>query len=159
MKNDKPIEAQRKRFLFWNTYFIDKSLSLRLGRASTIQDWDVTVPLPTPSNSNSTPLSAFISLWVATARCQGHIYELLYSPDSMTQSDDVRRFRAQKLVADLDDIARRSQELSVRAPELPRLRLILCTLALDTNMSDIEDPRKRSQDKTWGIFLRLHSHL
>ncbi|KAH6955203.1 fungal-specific transcription factor domain-containing protein [Fusarium avenaceum] len=112
MKNDKPIEAQRKKFLFWNTYFIDKSLSLRLGRASTIQDWDVTVPLPTQSNSNSTPLSAFISLWVATARCQGHIYELLYSPDSMTQSDDVRRFRAQKLVADLDDIARRSRELS-----------------------------------------------
>ncbi|KAM0473748.1 hypothetical protein ACHAP7_008080 [Fusarium lateritium] len=112
MKNDKPVEAQRKKFLFWNTYFIDKSLSLRLGRASTIQDWDVTVPLPTPSNSNSTPLSAFISLWVATARCQGHIYELLYSPDSMTQSDDVRRFRAQKLVADLDDIARRSLELS-----------------------------------------------
>ncbi|KAM0343698.1 hypothetical protein ACHAPU_008289 [Fusarium lateritium] len=112
MKNDKPLDAQRKRFLFWNVYFIDKSLSLRLGRASTIQDWDVTVPLPSPDSTNSTPLSAFISLWVATARCQGHIYELLYSPGSMNQSDDTRRYRAQKLVADLDDIARRGQELS-----------------------------------------------
>nr|RBR02749.1 hypothetical protein FVER53263_04892 [Fusarium verticillioides] len=112
MKNDRPREAQRKQFLFWNTYFIDKSLSLRLGRASTIQDWDVTVPLLTSNPPNATPLSAFICLWVATARCQGHIYELLYSPDSMTQSDDVRRFRAQKLVNDLKDISRRSKELS-----------------------------------------------
>ncbi|KAF4963536.1 hypothetical protein FSARC_8473 [Fusarium sarcochroum] len=111
MKNDKPREAQRKQFLFWNVYFIDKSLSLRLGRASTIQDWDVTVPLPPANPINATPLSAFISLWVATARCQGQIYELLYSPDSMTQSDDVRRFRAQKLVGDLQDISRRSKEL------------------------------------------------
>ncbi|KAF4441897.1 hypothetical protein F53441_11857 [Fusarium austroafricanum] len=112
MKSDKPREAQRKQFLFWNAYFIDKSLSLRLGRASTIQDWDVTVPLPTTTPVNSTPLSAFISLWVATARCQGHIYELLYSPDSMTQSADVRRFRVQKLVGDLEEISRRSKELS-----------------------------------------------
>ncbi|KAJ4255400.1 hypothetical protein NW762_009395 [Fusarium torreyae] len=112
MKNDKPREAQRKQFLFWNVYFIDKSLSLRLGRASTIQDWDVTVPLPPANPINATPLSAFISLWVATARCQGQIYELLYSPDSMTQSDDVRRFRAQKLASDMQDISRRSKELS-----------------------------------------------
>ncbi|KAF4999996.1 hypothetical protein FGRMN_2077 [Fusarium graminum] len=112
MKNDKPLDAQKKKFLFWNVYYIDKSLSLRLGRASTIQDWDVTVPLPSPDPTDSTPLSAFISLWVATARCQGHIYELLYSPGSMNQSDDTRRYRAQKLVADLDDIARRGQELS-----------------------------------------------
>ncbi|KAG9501242.1 hypothetical protein J7337_006926 [Fusarium musae] len=83
-----------------------------LGRASTIQDWDVTVPLLTSNPPNATPLSAFICLWVATARCQGHIYELLYSPDSMTKSDDVRRFRAQKLVNDLKDISRRSKELS-----------------------------------------------
>jgi hypothetical protein len=113
MKNDKPREAQRKQFLFWNTYFIDKSLSLRLGRASTIQDWDVTVPLPPEDPVNATPLSPFISLWIATARCQGHIYELLYSPGSMKESDDVRRFRSQKLVCDLQDIGRRSKELAV----------------------------------------------
>ncbi|KAL4723265.1 hypothetical protein ACLX1H_009755 [Fusarium chlamydosporum] len=112
MKNDKPREAQRKQFLFWNTYFIDKSLSLRLGRASTIQDWDVTVPLPSENPINATPLSPFIALWIATARCQGHIYEHLYSPGSMKESDDVRRFRSQKLVSDLQDIGRRSKLLA-----------------------------------------------
>ncbi|GKU01982.1 hypothetical protein FLAG1_03094 [Fusarium langsethiae] len=112
MKNDKPREAQRKQFLFWNTYFIDKSLSLRLGRASTIQDWDVTVPMLSENPANATPLSPFISLWIATARCQGHIYELLYSPGSMEESDDVRRLRSQKLVYELQDIGRRSRELA-----------------------------------------------
>ncbi|KAF5010763.1 hypothetical protein FDECE_3093 [Fusarium decemcellulare] len=112
MKNDKPRDVQRKQFLFWNVYFIDKSLSLRLGRASTIQDWDVTVPLPTMDPIEATPLSAFVSLWVATARCQGQIYELLYSPDSVTQPDDVRRFRVQTLVGSLQDISRRTKELN-----------------------------------------------
>ncbi|KAM0239183.1 hypothetical protein ACHAPO_003154 [Fusarium lateritium] len=112
MKNDKPRDAQRKQFLFWNTYFIDKSLSLRLGRASTIQDWDVTVPMLSEDPANATPLSPFISLWIATARCQGQIYELLYSPGSMEEPDDARRLRSQKLVCDLQDIGRRSRELA-----------------------------------------------
>ncbi|KAF5021506.1 hypothetical protein F66182_6449 [Fusarium sp. NRRL 66182] len=113
MKNDKPPDAQRKQFLFWNTYFIDKSLSLRLGRASTIQDWDVTVPFPQPDPTNNSPLTSYIALWVATARCQGQIYELLFSPDAMVQSDDVRRFRAQRLVNDLGEISRNSKVLHV----------------------------------------------
>lgn len=125
MKNDKPREAQRKQFLFWNTYFIDKSLSLRLGRASTIQDWDVTVPMLSENPTNATPLSPFISLWIATARCQGQIYELLYSPGSMEESDEVRRLRSQKLVFDLQDIGRRSRELAVSTPDINGSAIIL----------------------------------
>ncbi|KAF4973961.1 hypothetical protein FZEAL_9089 [Fusarium zealandicum] len=117
MKNDKPRDAQRKQFLFWSVYFIDKSLSLRLGRASTIQDWDLTVPLPSINPDEGTPLSAFLSVWVTTARCQGRIYELLYSPDSMTQPDEVRLFRVQSLINDLQGIARRHKELSTRHGE------------------------------------------
>ncbi|KAM5383562.1 hypothetical protein ACJZ2D_002011 [Fusarium nematophilum] len=88
MKNDKLHDVQRKQFLFWNVYFIDKSLSLRLGRASTIPDWDITVPLPSMDPVNATPLAAFVSLWITTARVQGQIYEQLYSPDSILQADD-----------------------------------------------------------------------
>ncbi|THX04745.1 hypothetical protein D6D17_05495 [Aureobasidium pullulans] len=40
------------RFLFWTTYYLDKSLSLRLGRASTIQDWDVTAIPPSASSTD-----------------------------------------------------------------------------------------------------------
>ena len=35
----------RKAVLFWSVYFIDKSLSLRLGRASAMQDYDISTSL------------------------------------------------------------------------------------------------------------------
>jgi hypothetical protein len=34
-------KAERARRTFWHIYMADKNLSQRLGRASTIQDWDV----------------------------------------------------------------------------------------------------------------------
>ncbi|RSL53192.1 hypothetical protein CEP53_007829 [Fusarium sp. AF-6] len=108
MKNDEPRDAQRKQFLFWNVYFIDKSLSLRLGRASTIQDWDITVPIPDAEKVDDSPLEAFAALWVTTARCQGQIYEMLYSPDSINQPEDVRRYRVQTLVNTMRGISKKS---------------------------------------------------
>ncbi|RSL41279.1 hypothetical protein CEP54_015874 [Fusarium duplospermum] len=38
-----PIEAQRARRLFWTIFMFDKNLSLRLGRAPIIQDYNVDV--------------------------------------------------------------------------------------------------------------------
>ncbi|KXH67887.1 fungal specific transcription factor, partial [Colletotrichum salicis] len=45
-----PDDEEYKIFLFWSVYFIDKSLSLRLGRPSTIQDYDVTAPYPSSAS-------------------------------------------------------------------------------------------------------------
>ncbi|TKW53805.1 hypothetical protein CTA1_5932 [Colletotrichum tanaceti] len=78
-------------YLFWNVYYIDKSLSLRLGRASTIPDGHVTMPLTPVEASKDNPILPYIVLWIKTAKCQGQIYEKLYSPDSMTQPYHVRR--------------------------------------------------------------------
>lgn len=120
MKNDTPSEEQRKIFLFWMAYYIDKSLSLRLGRASTIQDWDITAPSITEQPSTS-PMAAFACLWTLTARIQGKIYELLYSPDSMAQPDTVRETRVQSLSSELEDIRKRSGDAVVG---LWRVRLV-----------------------------------
>ncbi|EMT61122.1 hypothetical protein FOC4_g10014164 [Fusarium odoratissimum] len=79
-------EKRHAQLLFWFTYFIDKSLSLRLGRASTIQDWDVTTPMISEPGTCSL-IDVSITMWINTARCQGKIYESLYSPDSITQPD------------------------------------------------------------------------
>ena len=49
MTDEKQDDVQYKRFLFWCIYFVDKSLSLRLGRPSTIQDWDITLARPSTS--------------------------------------------------------------------------------------------------------------
>ncbi|KAK2009270.1 fungal-specific transcription factor domain-containing protein [Colletotrichum eremochloae] len=100
-------------FLFWNVYYIDKSLSLRLGRASTIPDWHITMPLPTCSEKEqmANPMLPFLVLWIKTAKCQGQIYEQLYSPDSITQPYHVRQTRIHELVSSLHDIEVRTQEL------------------------------------------------
>ncbi|KAK1573909.1 fungal-specific transcription factor domain-containing protein [Colletotrichum navitas] len=98
-------------FLFWNVYYIDKSLSLRLGRASTIPDWHITMPLPTVKEQTASLILPYLVLWVKTAKCQGQIYEKLYSPDSITQPYHVRQTRVHELVSSLHDIEVRTQEL------------------------------------------------
>jgi len=102
------------RFLFWTTYYLDKSLSLRLGRASTIQDWDVTAIPPSASSTDQEPVFAFFALWVKTARCQGDIYEMLYSPAAATQPEQVRRSRVGSLASSLYDIAQETERTKVR---------------------------------------------
>ncbi|KAH7120471.1 hypothetical protein EDB81DRAFT_700705 [Dactylonectria macrodidyma] len=104
MKNDDAKTIRRKSFLFWNVYMIEKSLSLRLGRASTIPDWAVTVSIPGMEDFYPNPLSPYISLWIRTAKCQGSIYEILFSPNSVLQPDHVRESRVQSLANDLTEI-------------------------------------------------------
>jgi hypothetical protein len=41
MKDDTGEQRTAKIHAFWFTYMIDKNLSLRLGRPSSLQDWDV----------------------------------------------------------------------------------------------------------------------
>ncbi|KAM0259266.1 hypothetical protein ACHAPA_010833 [Fusarium lateritium] len=104
----KGVVAEEKRhgqLLFWFTYFIDKSLSLRLGRASAIQDWDITTPMISEPGTSSL-IDVSITMWIKTARCQGKIYESLYSPHSITQPDHVRESRVQAISNDLYELAR-----------------------------------------------------
>ncbi|KAI0882423.1 uncharacterized protein GGS22DRAFT_43903 [Annulohypoxylon maeteangense] len=107
---DNSDNAKFKKFLFWTNYFLDKSLSLRLGRASTIPDWDITTHRPSISDPHKEPAVAYFVLWVEAARCQGNIYELLYSPDAVAQPDDVRQSRAQLLVNNLQTLEQATQE-------------------------------------------------
>ncbi|EQB52059.1 hypothetical protein CGLO_08344 [Colletotrichum gloeosporioides Cg-14] len=101
-------------FLFWNVYYIDKSLSLRLGRASTIPDWHITMPEPSLEDPLEDPLLPYYVLWIHTAKCQGKIYEMLYSPDSMAQPYHVRQTRVHELVSMLHDVETRTQEANAK---------------------------------------------
>ncbi|EAW21004.1 putative transcription factor [Aspergillus fischeri NRRL 181] len=114
VKNDKQEDFQYKQFLFWSIYFIDKSLSLRLGRPSTIPDWDITVPRPSTNDSHSEPVLAYFVLSIETARCQGNIYEMLYSPNSMTQPDQVKQSRVEALVSDLRNLEAKTWETNTK---------------------------------------------
>lgn len=137
-------EAQLKRFLFWSTYFIDKSLSLRLGRASTIPEWTITTSRPSVNDPHQQPVQAYFVLWVEMARCQGNIYELLYSPESVTQPDDVRQARVQRLVSDLQELDEATQETNVGL----RLNITpeLCSLTLPQRRWLQESKDKSGED-------------
>ncbi|KAH7377288.1 fungal-specific transcription factor domain-containing protein [Pyrenochaeta sp. MPI-SDFR-AT-0127] len=102
--NQQSGDARYTQFLFWSTYYIDKSLSLRLGRASTIPDWDISISLPSLPNKDQEPVLAYFVLWIKLARCQGNIYEMLYSPGSMIQPDHVRHSRVELLRSNLQEL-------------------------------------------------------
>lgn len=123
LKSGEPEDVELKQFVFWAIYFLDKSLSLRLGRSSTIPDWDISVPPPGTSDANSQPLIDYFVLWIRSARCQGKIYELLYSPDATSQPEPVRQNRVQSLVREMEVLA---QDIVVndRKYETPARELI-----------------------------------
>lgn len=73
---------------------MDKTLSLRLGRASVLQDWDISINRPVRSPESAHP-DGFQWLdmnyyWVQVAEIQGQVYEHLYSPGAFLKSNDER---------------------------------------------------------------------
>lgn len=114
MKGLDDEDAELKQFVFWSVYFLEKSLSLRLGRASTIADWDIGLSLPTTAELKQKPLLDYFALWIRAARCQGRIYELLYSTDAIAQPDAVRQQRVATLAAEMEAIGRDTSANDVR---------------------------------------------
>jgi len=117
--NASKAEAACRQFLFWLVYSLDKSLSLRLGRSSTIQDSDVTITVPCDDGPQQSLMVSFVRIWVIESRIQGQIYELLYCPEAIGQSEVVRKSRAQLLLSRLDELETLVQEVLVRRPEHP----------------------------------------
>lgn len=112
---DSQADSIHKQRQFWFLYVMDKGMSLRLGRASTIQDWDVTIPLPecTPGGQASDPEPApLLAMGVKIARCQGNIYELLYSPASGALPDHIRHSRVQVLENQLGEVGQEVKALN-----------------------------------------------
>jgi hypothetical protein len=117
-------DAKYKQFLFWIVYTMDKSLSLRLGRSSTIQDYDVTLPDP-HSIPHQNPITSFFDLWVTVSRLQGQIYELLYCPVAIAQPEPVRKSRVQLLIHQLGEIDALTREASVRLCECTQVMNVI----------------------------------
>jgi hypothetical protein len=123
-QNEPSDDAKYKQFLFWIIYTMDKSLSLRLGRSSTIQDYDVTLPDP-HSIPHQNPITSFFDLWVTVSRLQGQIYELLYCPVAIAQPEPVRKSRVQLLIHQLGEIDALTREASVRLCECTQVMNVI----------------------------------
>lgn len=101
MEHDSPSIQQAKAGLFWSIYCLDKALSLRLGRASSIQDYDISLSMDFDAGYVVEPWITIYPLWMRLARIQGKVYELLYSPAALAQPEDDRVSHARQLASDM----------------------------------------------------------
>ncbi|KAH6668653.1 hypothetical protein F5X68DRAFT_176437 [Plectosphaerella plurivora] len=95
------MQQRRKSRLFWTVYCTEKSVSLRIGRSSTLRDNDITVPRPQHHLSPDSLLNRLLPIWVEFAVLQGRVYDEVYSPGAFLQSDQVRYDRARALISDI----------------------------------------------------------
>ncbi|KAI1258936.1 fungal-specific transcription factor domain protein [Xylariaceae sp. FL1019] len=100
MKDDPTETKASKSLLFWCTYMLDKALSLRLGRASVLQDYDISLPHVTPESKADYPGKEVMTLWIQHAQILGRIYERLYSPGALRQPETTRTEQVARLAAE-----------------------------------------------------------
>jgi hypothetical protein len=111
MKDDTDDERMGKIFLFWHIYTMDKALSLRLGRAPIIQDWDMSLPLPVHDSglySLASPMdnglgTRMLHFWIKVAQIQGQVYEKLFSAAAFLRPAEERAQVAAQLVEALNE--------------------------------------------------------
>lgn len=131
MKNDPPEIVRTKTIIFWWVYVLDKGLSLRLGRASTIQDYDIDV-LPYLEENVGGHLGAHHCYMVASidiARIEGKLYDQLYSASSFSTAPDVRERRAYDLIEELSHLQIKLAD--ARVSHIPNPILIVACLLND----------------------------
>ncbi|KAF2495469.1 hypothetical protein BU16DRAFT_461129 [Lophium mytilinum] len=116
MNNDPEDVKEMKMFLFWSIYTIDKSLSLRLGRSSTIRDDEISVPQPSPGGSSPAIWQEMVCYWCKFARVQGQVYDQLYSPAAFAASDEERIERAKVLVIKIGEVNKSNQSKLTKDP-------------------------------------------
>ncbi|KAK8067525.1 hypothetical protein PG996_006637 [Apiospora saccharicola] len=110
-RDESPTARNQNAWLFWNVYVLDKGLSLRLGRPSVIQDYDITVPIPTTSIDRHPAIAHCLLTWIKVSRCQGRVYELLYSPAALAQDDGIRTARAHGLTEEMLSIMEEKKKI------------------------------------------------
>jgi hypothetical protein len=104
MKGDTEADRRDKIYMFWMIFMFDKQLSLRLGRASLIQDWDMSLPLVTPSDPDLQWFEAgeIMNYWVRVAQIQGQTYEKLFSPSAFLGTPEQRMRTAVGLIGSMN---------------------------------------------------------
>ncbi|KAJ5155562.1 hypothetical protein N7492_008365 [Penicillium capsulatum] len=92
-----------KGITFWAIYTMEKFLCLRLGRSSSLQDNDITVPLPKTTQSD-TPATDSFNHTIRLACLAGRVYEQLYCTNALSLPIETRQARVGKLSRELHGI-------------------------------------------------------
>ncbi|KAJ5114352.1 hypothetical protein NUU61_000111 [Penicillium alfredii] len=107
-------EPNEKGLLFWAVYSLERFLSLRLGRSSTIPDCDITVPLPGSSQGSYSLALDYCGHQVKLARLAGQVYKKIYSAKALLLPVDVRRRRVIELSQELNESCEISRQINER---------------------------------------------
>ncbi|KAL5356636.1 fungal-specific transcription factor domain-containing protein [Aspergillus floccosus] len=107
-------EAEKKIRLFWALYVLEKAVSLRLGRPSTIRDRDITVPRPLLDRRMTSLLHNRLPDWVTVASLYGRVHDHIYSPSALAQPVSIRESRTRALASELERIIAARSELYKR---------------------------------------------
>lgn len=116
MENDSRPERESKVRLFWSVYCLNKGLSLRLGQASVIQDYDISLRADTGDLGIEGPWKRVVPLWIRLAMIQGKVYELLYSPAALCKSESERVGHAERLAGEMRRGVMEPFEVGAQAP-------------------------------------------
>ncbi|OAA71467.1 C6 transcription factor [Cordyceps fumosorosea ARSEF 2679] len=109
-RNDKgqlpPEESHQRRLLFWHVYISELGLTLRLGRAAVIQEFDVDAPqLNISADPRQAVWDASLRSFTKFSRIQSNIYRKIYSPGAvatLTATPSKRQARVARFAAELD---------------------------------------------------------
>ncbi|KIL94147.1 hypothetical protein FAVG1_02709 [Fusarium avenaceum] len=92
---------QRRAKLVWYIHLNDTMLALRLSRPTLIRDGEITLNFEALEGDGSDGPIPIIGKWARIGDLQGRIYDNLYSPRALLQSDSQREAQARNLAANL----------------------------------------------------------
>ncbi|KAJ6130313.1 hypothetical protein N7512_003093 [Penicillium capsulatum] len=101
MEHDPPSLRDQKQVLFWTLYTIINLISLRLGRASVIQDCEIGIPLPEEVFGKRGTWGLICIIWAKQAMIQNQVYAHLYSPAALNQPESERVSHARRLAGEM----------------------------------------------------------
>lgn len=102
LQGDRSLLAESKRHVFWQVYMMDKNISLSLGRASNLQDYDIDAELFEPSNDQRyRSYDLLCHAWIHFARLEGKVYDFVYSVNALAVSSEERSVYASNLAHEL----------------------------------------------------------
>lgn len=101
MEHDPPSLQNEKQILFWMVYIIISQVSLRLGRASVIQDCEISIPVPEEILTKKGTWGLICVIWAKQGMIQNQVYVHLYSPAALNKPERERVSHARRLAGEM----------------------------------------------------------